>query len=184
MNKIAISTALLAIAGFSANSASAADGRITLSGSIDSVTCSVRGGSGTDGADGDFTVAMKRVSQSELATAGSMAGYTDFSVVIGGPGQAGCTNGKVAKLAFNATGSLDPSSKRLRNTGTAGIFVNVGITDENYNLIDFTTNANSPSATISGNTATLKFKSHYYANMMAADAGSVEATVMYGISYN
>ncbi|MGH8044078.1 MAG: hypothetical protein ACREOX_05685 [Stenotrophomonas sp.] len=97
MNRIATSTALLAIAGFFANSASAADGRITLSGSIDSVTCSVRGGTGTDGSDGDFTVNMRSATQAELANDGDMAGYTQFSLIVGGAGQAGCTNGKVAK---------------------------------------------------------------------------------------
>jgi major type 1 subunit fimbrin (pilin) len=128
---------------------------------------------------------MDSAPQSQLGAAGATAGDTPFSVIIGGPGEVGCTNGKLASLLFDASSSpVDTMFGRLRNdTGTA-TNVLVGILDGARNPIDLRTNTNTPQATIAGNTATLNFIAQYYVPFMAATAGTVQTYAMYSIQYN
>ncbi len=83
----------------------------------------------------------------------------------------------------SASSPVDPVTKRLLNSGSAGPWAEIGIMDNDFQLIDLTNNQNSPSATINGNTATLNFIAHYYAKQ-SVSAGSVQSHVMYRISYN
>lgn len=185
MNKTFLCAAIIAAAASAAPSAFAADGRVTLNGSINAVTCTVKGGAGTDGSDNNFTVTMDSAPQSQLAVAGATAGDTPFSVVIGGPGEVGCTNGKVARLEFDAAASpVDTMFGRLRNDSGTAQNVLVGLLDGAGNTIDLRNNANTPTATITGNTATLNFVAQYYTKLVAATAGTVQTFAMYSIEYN
>lgn len=188
MNKALLSTAMVAALGFAAiGTASAADGKITFKGKIEDTTCSVTGGTGTDGVAQNFIVTLPTVSKSTLAAAGSRAGDTQFSVVVGGAGQTGCTDGKVVKVKFEGAQSpVDAATGRLKNTVAAGnaAVVQVGLLNDakaDINLID---NTNSPTATIASNTATLSYWAQYYAPATGVTAGLVDTFAMYSVVYN
>ena len=187
MNKILLSTAMLALGFAAVGTASAADGKITFKGTISDVTCTVTGGTGTDAGAQNFIVNLPTVSKTALDAAGDRAGDTAFSVVIGGAGQTGCTNGKVASLKFEPTQSpVDAVTGRLINSVVAGsaAVVQVGLMNQAKQDINLYTDANSPTATIAGNTATLNYWAQYYAPTTGVTSGTVDTYVMYSAVYN
>jgi len=188
MNKTLLSAAMAATLGFvAAGTASAADGKISFKGTISDVTCTVTGGAGTDAGVQNFTVTLPTVGKTALATSGSRAGDTLFSVIFGGAGQTGCTNGKVASLRFEAAQSpVDAATGRLINSTGAGsaAVVQVGLLNNSKQDINLYSGANSPSATIAGNTATVNYWAQYYAPAAGVTAGSVDTYVMYSVVYN
>lgn len=188
MNKTLLSTAMVAALGFAAiGTASAADGKITFKGQIEDTTCTVAGGTGTDGGAQNFTVTLPTVSKLALDTAGDRAGDTPFSIVIGGSGQTGCTNGKVVKIKFEGAQSpVDAATGRLKNTVAAGnaSVVQVGLLNDAKADINLVDNTNSPTATIASNTATLNYWAQYYAPATGVTAGLVDTFAMYSVVYN
>jgi len=188
MNKLLLSTAMVAALGFAAvGTASAADGKITFKGSISDVTCTVTGGAGTDGGVQNFTVSLPNVSKTALDTAGDRAGDTAFAVIIGGAGQTGCTNGKLASLKFEpAQSPVDAATGRLINSTAAGeaAVVQVGLLNNSKQDINLYNNTNSPVATIASNTATVNYWAQYYAPTTGVTSGAVDTYVMYSVVYN
>ena len=76
MKHIKLASAIAVIVGVAfAGSAAAANnsGTITFTGAVNDVTCTVKGGSGTDGGTGDFVVGLDPAEANELATAGDVA---------------------------------------------------------------------------------------------------------------
>lgn len=188
MSKILISAALSAAIASTSLSAAAADGKITFTGKIEDVTCTIKGGTGTDGATSNFTVDLPHVSKAALDTAGDVAGDTPFSVIIGGSGQSGCTNGKIAKMWFeSSTPTIDAAhGGRLKNTAASGAQnVLVGVLNKSMVNIDMSNNTGGDGSaeTIADNTATLKYTAQYYA-IGAATAGDVNTYVNYSVVYN
>jgi len=188
MSKTLISAALFAAMGLTSLSAAAADGKITFTGNISDVTCTIKGGDNTNGGAKDFTVELQSVSRTALASAGQVAGDVPFSVIIGGSGQAGCTNGKLAKMWFeSSTPTIDAANGgRLKNTASGGATnVLVGLLNKagaNINLSN-NTGGDGSQETIAGNTATLQYTAQYYATG-AAGAGDVNTYVNYSVVYN
>lgn len=166
------------------SSAFAADGTITFTGQIEDMTCTVTGGAGTDGGAQDFTVALPTVQKTALSAAGQRAGDTPFSVIIGGAGETGCTDGKTAKLWFELgqSAQIDQASGRLNNLGTA-TEVQVNLLNSEGLDINLATNSNPSTQVIAGNTATLNYIAQYYATG-AAEAGTVDTNVVYSVAYN
>lgn len=187
MKKTLISAALVAVVGAAVvPSAFAADGKINFVGTIEDTTCTVTGGPGTSGGAQDFTVTLPTVQKTALAAAGARAGDKDFSVIIGGSGQTGCTDGKIVKLQFEAGQSpVDAATGRLVNQapGTA-LDVQVGLLNDQKQDINLNDGTNNTVATIAGNTATLKYFAQYYAPNGSVTAGTVDTFVMYSVGYN
>jgi len=188
MNKTLLSTAMVAVLGFAAiGTASAADGKITFRGFIEDTTCTVTGGTGTDGAAQNFTVTLPHIQKTALDAAGDRAGDTPFSVIVGGSGQTGCTNGKVVKLKFEGAQSpVDAATGRLKNTVAAGnaAVVQIGLLNDAKADINLVDNTNSTTATIAANTATLNYWAQYYAPTTGVTTGTVDTFVMYSLAYN
>ncbi|MET3931714.1 major type 1 subunit fimbrin (pilin) [Lysobacter sp. OAE881] len=188
MKKTLLSTALVAVVAAAAvPSAFAADGKITFRGQIEDTTCTVSGGTGTDGGAQNFTVTLPTIQKTALSTAGSRAGDTPFSIVIGGSGQTGCTNGKVVKVKFEGAQSpIDAATGRLKNTVAAGnaAVVQVGLLNDSMADINLVDNTNAPTVTISSNTAKLNYWAQYYAPATGVTAGAVDTFAMYSVAYN
>jgi len=165
MKKTLLSAALVAVVGAAVvPSAFAADGKITFKGTISDVTCTVTGGAGTDGGVQNFTVTLPTIPKTALDVAGDRAGDTPFSVIIGGTGQTGCTNGKMASLRFEpAQSPIDAATGRLINSIAAGsaAVVQVGLLNDAKQDINLYTSAGTSAAAIAGNTATLNYWAQY-----------------------
>lgn len=189
MNKTLLSAALVAAFGLTAiGNAAAADGKITFNGMITDVTCTVKGGEGTDGGAQNFTVTLPTVSVTALNAADKVAGETPFTVILGGSGEANCTNGKVAYLRFEPLSSpVDAATGRLINQAAGGATkVQVELLNKGKAPINLYTGANADGSkeTISGNTATLQYGAQYHATGGASTAGAVSTFANYSVVYN
>lgn len=161
-------------------------GTITFMGTIADSSCSVEGGAGTDGGLDDFMVVLDPVKAFELSAAGATAKPKEFQIVIGGPGQGTCQDGKVASMYF-----LPESPEVNAQTGN---LKNV-LPDEAGNVeVQLLTgdktpiNLNSPQAglqqaTVANNTATLSYFAQYSATAPATP-GLLETNVLYAVDYN
>ena len=182
------SAAIVAAFGiFAAAPAAAADGKITFTGDITDVTCTVTAGPGTTGSNGNFAVAMGSVNKSALATVGARAADTPFALIVGGSGQTNCTNGKVVKLRFEpAQSPVDMATGRLTNVAGTAAVVQVGLMNKNRADINLANpfDAANIGETITGNTATMSYWAQMYAPATGVTAGTVNTYVMYSLSYN
>lgn len=184
MKRTIITAAVLGLAAITPQLASAADGKISFTGSLTDVTCSIGPGAGASGG-ADMTVNLPTLSVKALAGVGSRAGSTPFSVVIGGAGETGCTNGKIASIRWEPAGSpqIDATTGRLNNAGSAA-GVQVSVWNNNGQEINLYQNSNPSVATIVNNTATLQYVAEYYAAQGGVGPGSVDTFAVYSMSYN
>lgn len=169
-----------------AHAQAANGGTMTFNGAVIDATCTVRGGSGSDGGQGNFTVALDPVPATSLTAAGATANRKPFSVVIGGPGQGSCVNGKVARLSFvPSSPRIDAATGTLNNAlPNEAANTNIQILDSTntpINLASVANGVNSP--VIADNTTTINLGAQYYATG-AATAGQVSTNVQYGVTYN
>lgn len=177
-------TLLLAAAG--ANAQSYGSGIIEFTGEVTDLTCTISGGAGAIGTT-NITVPMDPVEASTLPAAGAVAGLHPFQLVIGGPGQGTCQNGKVAELYFDPTaGQVDASNGNLRNQEINSPAANTQIQVLYKNAV---VDLRDPSfktdpVTITNNTATIDMASQYVANGGAAAPGFVQSYVNYKVVYN
>lgn len=175
----------LAIAG----SASAqSGGTITFTGSVTDATCTVSGGTGTDGGTGNFTVALDEVNVNQLAAANDVANAKQFSVIIGGPGQGSCQDGTVATMSFlPSSPRIDAATGALRNA-LSGEAQNAQIQllrgGMTGNAINLASGTEQFMATVANNTATIPFGVQYLAVNGAATPGLVSTSVVYAVTYN
>lgn len=172
MNKLLlVAAAGLGIAALS-SPASAADGTISISGTVNAATCTVNGG-------GNVTVTLPTVSTTALTAAGVTAGATAFSIQL-----SGCTVG-VARAYFEPGSTIDPASGRLNNTGSA-TNVQVQLLNSNLSAINLAggsiaTQGSNSIATVAG-ANNLNYYARYYATD-AVGAGGVATSVNYTIVY-
>lgn len=199
MKKLALSAVIAALCGtvgFHTN-ANAADGTITFNGKISAASCTVTG-SGAASGTGNISVIMPVVSTQALQAANSTAGDTAFSLILGGG--TNCTNGQTAAMWVETASSsdLDTTTGNLKNHVTNGSNVQIQLVNpsnngkiqlaQNVSVINGDTilSNNQPAATITGNTATLKYVAHYV-NAGAAGsvtAGDVQSALVYSMQYN
>ena len=191
MKNIKIASALaalgLVVAGSVAAAPTSAGGTITFTGVVTDETCTITGGTGTDGGQGDFTVALAPVPASQLPTAGSTANQKPFQIIIGGQGQGTCVDGKIATMRFlPSSPRIDALTGNLSNALT-GEATNTEIqlldAPTAGNALDLRTGATVASTTITNNTATIDMAAQYYATD-AAGPGLVSTSVVYAVSYN
>nr|WP_199043641.1 type 1 fimbrial protein [Dyella sp. ASV24] len=189
MKNFKIASALVALGLVVAGSASAASsngGTIRFTGAVTDETCTITGGTGTDGGESNFTVALDPVPASALPSSGSIANEKAFQIIIGGAGQGTCVDGKIATMRFL------PSSPRVSAaTGNLMNALSGQATKTEVQLLDapagkaldLRTGATLASTTITNNQATITMAAQYFATG-AATPGLVDTSVVYGVTYN
>ena len=183
----AVAGAMLLTAAVS-QSAYAADGIINFSGLVTDVTCTVEGSPpGTGAVVKD--VNLGGVSAARLATAGSRANLTGFTIRIGGPGEGSCTNGRTAMVAFDPTSpAIDVATGRLNIDGyddpsdtTSAKNVQVEVTNRDGSPINVYTEK-SEGVVIADNQAIIPLAAQMYASGPATE-GAVNTRVGFMIEY-
>ncbi|MGY1951540.1 fimbrial protein [Pseudomonas pergaminensis] len=185
MKKQTLAFALLAICGLGATSAYAADGTISISGSIIGTTCTISGGTGAaPGSGANFPVVLDRVQATALSSAGATAGDKRYFIHVGG---ATCPAGtKVAVLYEASSPAVNPATGNLRNTAVAtpAANVEVQIVDGAVNApMDLRLGRASTTATVTGGTASMPFYARYIATGGAARQGLVNTSVQYTVTF-
>lgn len=182
-----VAGAMVLMAGLS-QSVYATDGIINFSGLVTDVTCTVEGsppGSGAVVKD----VNLGGVSAARLATAGSRANLTGFTIRIGAPGEGSCTNGRTAMVAFDPTSpAIDVATGRLNIDGyddptdtTTAKNVQVEVTNRDGSPINVYTEK-SEGVVIADNQAIIPLAAQMYASGPATE-GTVNTRVGFMIEY-
>lgn len=189
MKKTLFSAALAAAFGLVAMQASASDGKITFNGEVVDTTCTVSGGGNATGTGNNITVNLPKVGVSALSAAGSTAGDTTFSLIIGANGQTACTNGKTASMwvDISQSSAIDGSTKAMKNDTTTGSTAQVRLLNgANFSAIDLLAGTNQPTAVIANNTATLPFVAQYLNGGAASSVtpGLVNTHLVFSMQYN
>lgn len=172
MKKIILAASALALGSVAAH---AADGTVTINGKVTDQTCKVSANSK------DITVTLPTVGVGSLATAGTTAGRTPFTINL-----ENCKAGQVSAF-FETGGNVDAASGRLNNTGTAGN-VQVQLLSDSSVVIPVLANAAQAPVTTKAtvakdaDSAALNYYAEYYATG-AAKAGDVATSVQYTINY-
>ncbi|QZA78916.1 type 1 fimbrial protein [Deefgea tanakiae] len=165
----------------------ASDGAINIDGMVTSTTCSINGADPSG--NNTIAVTLPTVSVSALKKFDTITGVTPIKIVLGKPGEAGCTNGKVASLHFENDPAFVDYAGRLRNlveqtpTGAKRVVVQL----KNFNGGSIWVNqivTNKTSAMIVNNTATLDFFAGYYSYGADATPGLVKSAVQFSVVYN
>lgn len=186
VSAIAMAAGVLVMGNAQAQAANG--GTIRITGAVTDATCTITGGAGTDGGTGNVGVALDPVLATALAANGDRAGHKPFNLIIGGPGQGSCVDGKIADLRFNvASARIDAATGTLTNALT-GQATNTNIQMTNgstgaaneLNLASPATVISSPA--IANNTAEIHLGAQYYATG-AATPGLVDTSVQYGVTY-
>ncbi len=153
----------------------AADGTITISGSVTGTTCTIANG-------GNVTVTLPAVSATSLATAATIAGRQPFAITL-----SGCAAGTTAKAYFEPAANIDTSTGNLRIATGAGNATNVQVRLFNGDLstIDLgKTAGNQLVNTVTvGTGGPMNFYAGYY-SLGGATAGTVSTSVIYTLQYN
>ncbi|MGL6021458.1 MAG: fimbrial protein [Gibbsiella quercinecans] len=170
----------LALIAFSGTAFADSANTVQFKGEVSTQTCSVN----INGNESNPVVLLPTVAANTLATAGSAAGATTFTVNV-----TGCTANPDSSTAIQTVfaGNNVTSNGNLGNTGTA--------TNVSIQLLD--SDASSPLSFSSGSVATSSamtlasgetstsqdLVARYYAESAGVTAGSVTATAQYAITY-
>ncbi|MBN3787641.1 fimbrial protein [Burkholderia sp. Ac-20353] len=173
---ILASAALFAVAA----TAHAADGTITINGSIVASTCKINGGSG------NVTVPLPSLRSTALSSVGAVGGRTPFTLSL-----TDCTtsDGSPMKVGayFEPGSSVDLASGRLNaDTGAdAATGVQINLLNDQQQQIKVGSAGNQNSQLVDIGTdgkATLNYFAEYYASD-AVTAGAVNSRVQYSLTY-
>ena len=168
--------------GLASLGAHAADGTITINGTVTDTTCSINGN--TAGSDTSKTITLPTVTASSLAAMGATAGTSqpadlEFKLT-------GCTTGTKAIASFENGPNVDQDTGNLTNNGGTAANVQVQLLNGSMQPINITTNSNNQLETnggaITSGAADLKYFARYYATG-AATAGSVNTSVQFSMQY-
>ncbi|WP_073524695.1 fimbrial protein [Pseudomonas fluorescens] len=183
-----VASALALTAALSQPALAANDGTINFTGLVTDVTCTIEGAApGTGAVVKD--VNLGGVSASRLATAGSRANLTGFTIRIGGPGEGSCTNGRTAMVAFDPTSpAIDVATGRLNIDGyddpadtTTAKNVQVEVTNRDGSPINVYTEK-SEGVVIADNQAVIPLAAQMYASGPATE-GTVKTRVGFLVVY-
>lgn len=172
MKKIILAASALALGSVAAH---ATDGTVTINGKVTDQTCKVSANSK------DITVTLPTVGVGSLATAGTTAGRTPFTINL-----ENCKAGQVSAF-FETGGNVDAASGRLNNTGNASN-VQVQLLSDSSVVIPVLANAAQAPVTTKAtvakdaDSAALNYYAEYYATGKAG-AGDVATSVKYTINY-
>jgi major type 1 subunit fimbrin (pilin) len=190
MKHIKLASAIAFVMGIAAAGSAMADGgTITFNGSVSDQTCIVKGGPGTDGGTGNFTVALPQTTTGELSDAGkTSSAMQPFSMQFSaGVGTGACTEGTVAHVSFLTSGPrIDPITGALSNA-LSGEATNTEIQllqADGKTAINLADPTNNTDITLGANgNATLSYNARYLATGQAT-AGLISTSVVYGVTYN
>lgn len=165
--------ALAILAAGSVCAAQAADGTVTITGSLGAATCGVSAGTQT------VTVTLPPgTATGALANAGDTAGLTTFDLAL-----SNCYGKSSATITFDAASANLDSNGRLINNGTAtNVVVEIAKKDgsQGYNLKTF------PGTTIAIDsqlgTGSTSLAARYY-SLGGATAGTVTTSVGFSVTY-
>ncbi|MEG0632613.1 type 1 fimbrial protein [Pseudomonas sp. WS 5412] len=189
MKKSTLSAAIaVAFSAIVALPASATDGVINFSGLVTDVTCTIEGvapGSGAVVKD----VELDGIAASRLAAAGDRANLTGFTIRVGAPGEAACTNGRTALVAFDPTSpAIDVATGRLNVDGwddpadtTNAKNVQIEVTKQDGTPINVYSEK-SDGVVIADNQAIIPLAAQYYATG-AATQGAIASRVGFVVEY-
>lgn len=172
MKKIILAASALALGSVAAH---ATDGTVTINGKVTDQTCKVSANSK------DITVTLPTVGVGSLASAGTTAGRTPFTINL-----ENCKAGQVSAF-FETGGNVDAASGRLNNTGNASN-VQVQLLSDSSKVIPVLANAAQAPVTTKAtvakdaDSAALNYYAEYYATGKAG-AGDVATSVKYTINY-
>ncbi|MFM0730245.1 fimbrial protein [Paraburkholderia sediminicola] len=180
---IAIATSgLLGLASFGAH---AADGTISITGTLSNTTCSINGKA--SGTAADMSVTLPTVSAGALSTAGAVAGTsgpTGITMAL-----TGCTGAATKAVATFENGStVDQTNGYLTNQALSSpaTKVEVRLLNASMQPINIVTGLNNDiagnGATITTGSANLNYFAQYYATGKAT-AGPVSTSVQYTMQY-
>ena len=173
MNKTLLATALVAViaaTAFAPTAQAANSGAINISGKVLSDTCTVNVNNGT-------TVALPTVMTASMATVGSNAGSTAFTI-----GLSGCdTNTTSAAMTFSGA-NIDAGTGNLKNTVAGGSNVQVQLLN-GASVINASSGTNAPVITLTSGSGSVGMNARYVAATAAATAGMVASTVSFTLSY-
>lgn len=180
-----LAAAFVTIFGFTAGSASAADGTISITGAITGTTCTISGGTGAaPGSGANFPVVLNTVQTTALASAGQTAAAKQYFIHVGG---ASCPEGTQVAVLYEATSpAINPATGNLKNmaTATPATNVEVQIVDGAVNTpMDLRTGNTATTATVSGGVASMPFYARYIATGGAAGQGLVSTNVQYTVTF-
>lgn len=170
-----------AVSGFAlmgAQSASAADGTITITGQVIDAGCDIS----VNGATGDSTVVLPAVSKNILANPGDTAGNTAVNLSL-----SNCPATGGVRAYFEAL-NVDQATGHLLNTAaTPADNVQVQVTDAAGTGIDLRTNTTNDFVNFTDDgggvgTADLQYGVQYVATG-ASTAGQVETQLTYSLEY-
>jgi major type 1 subunit fimbrin (pilin) len=178
MNLKIFSSALL-IAGLASPAAFAADGTITFTGSITSVTCDIdsdRGGK-------DFTVDLGGVNASSFGgVVGTVPSMVGFKLLIGGNTE--CTDGTIVYANFEPGALVDPTGMVKIGTGAGDATgVLIRLFNENSQKIDINGEQNWVKKTVADNRAVLQHFAGYESTSATVNAGAANGQVTYTIRF-
>lgn len=187
-NTVSKVTAALALTAAVSQLACATDGVINFSGLVTDVTCTVEGAAPGTGATVK-DVNLGGVSAARLASPGSRANLTGFTIRIGKPGEGSCTNGRTAMVAFDPTSpAIDVATGRLNIDGhddpsdtTKAKNVQVEVTNHDGSPIHVYTEK-SAGVVIVDNQAIIPLAAQMYASGPATE-GTVNTRVGFLIEY-
>jgi major type 1 subunit fimbrin (pilin) len=181
MKAILPALAIGGLLGLASLGANAADGTITITGTVTDTTCSINGT--TSGTQVNPSVTLMPATAGSLAALGQTANTskpTDLEFKL-----SGCTSGTKAIANFENGATVDQTSGNLNNSGTAQN-VQVQLLNASMAPINITTNSGNQLATegaaITGGAADLKYYARYYATGKAT-AGTVNTQVQYTMQY-
>jgi major type 1 subunit fimbrin (pilin) len=161
-------------------------GTITFIGTITDNTCSVEGGAGTSGGLDDFSVTLEPVKAFELNAAGVTAKPKAFNIIIGGPGQGTCVDGKIGSMYFlPESPQVSAVTGNLENTlPDEATNVEIQLLNNNQAPIDLRNEESGMQPyTISDNQAELTYYAQYHATG-AATPGLIDTNVIYAVDMN
>ncbi|AFQ46487.1 fimbrial protein [Burkholderia cepacia] len=158
--------------------AQASDGTVTFTGTINGATCNVS----INNAGPNATVSLPSVAASKLATKGSVAGGTNFTIEL-----SGCTGGgKSARAYFEAGPNVDGTDGTLINRAATDAATNVAVQLLGMDGLALKAGDSGqrtgPSVKVVNNSATLSYGAQYYAKD-AVKGGGVSTSVTYAIEY-
>ncbi|MBF7686724.1 fimbrial protein [Acinetobacter rathckeae] len=170
----------LATSALVIGTAHAADGTISITGTVTDKTCNIATAAGKN-----FTVALPTVSKQTLANTGDVAGRTPFTINLDK-----CSDGKVATY-FEPGANVDFNTGRLNNASGSAKNVQVQLLGSNNGFLPIlaTNSKTSPSSQtnsqwvdVANGKADLNYYAEYYATG-ASTAGTVATSVQYTIIY-
>jgi len=166
---------LLAVAALVPAACFASDGTITINGAVTAQTCTINGGTP------NFTVTLPKVSANSLATAGTKAGATQFTIAL-----TNCTPASGnARAFFEAGPNVDYTTGRLNVAAGGAANVQVGLaTTAGADIVigAASDSQNTAYVPITSGSANLTYLAQYVATG-AATAGAVTTSVTYTIEF-